>query len=304
MGETGIPPLRLLLYASETLDGDALHRLKRQGIEVAGQNRYEDADFIDFANIDVVLVELGRETVREKVAGLLEQAQRPVLLHSGAVTVNTLLDGDLVRRLRELATKGVDRSSVSNWVVALCASVGGPKAIARFLSAVPVGLGVVFLVVQHMAKEFQCLLAAQLARETGYKVEVIMPGTRLSRDVVWIVPADRRIMVSHNMIDLAKEEWVKPNRPSMDEVLSMLAEEYGEHCGAIVFSGVGADGLDGCRSVIERGGFVWAQEPESCVVSSLPDAVRQAGIVELSDTPEALAAALHRRCSIEGRATS
>jgi len=67
-----------------------------------------------------------------------------------------------------------------------------------------------------------------------------------------------------------------------------ISIRYGSRTSTIVFSGMGNDGLRGAQLIASRGGKVWAQEPESCVVSSMPDSTRRAGIVSFSGEPELL----------------
>jgi chemosensory pili system protein ChpB (putative protein-glutamate methylesterase) len=71
--------------------------------------------------------------------------------------------------------------------------------------------------------------------------------------------------------------------------MTRVAERYANRSGAIVFSGMGDDGVEGCRAVVAHGGTVWAQEAESCLVSSMPDHVRAAGLASFSGSPELLA---------------
>ncbi len=53
---------------------------------------------------------------------------------------------------------------------------------------------------------------------------------------------------------------------------------------------MGADGVLASQKFAEQyQGNIWAQNPESCVVSSMPDSVRKANLVSYSGSPEALA---------------
>ena len=63
--------------------------------------------------------------------------------------------------------------------------------------------------------------------------------------------------------------------------------------GAIVFSGMGDDGATGCRSMAEYGGIVWAQDVDSCVISSMPDQARKTNNVTFSANPQKLADELY-----------
>jgi len=310
MVKRGAPPLKLAVLASKELDRESLLTLEREeGLIVVHQGSCDEMHADQLSDADVVLIELGQETQRECVTRLLECAQKPVLLHTGPVNSKALLDTKLIGQLRELVEqphlmRRLERDRRRNaeraWAVALCGSVGGPNAIGRFLSAIPESLGVIFIIVQHMAKDFQSLFAAQLSRVTGLRTRVIGAGDRLDAGTVWIVPADGRIALDGDRAEIVNSRWSGPNRPCINDVLTLLARHYGKHCGAILFSGVGTDGLQGSEVVNREGGFVWAQNAASCVVAGLPDAARAAGMVELSDTPEGMAAAVYRRCTREG----
>jgi chemotaxis response regulator CheB len=68
-----------------------------------------------------------------------------------------------------------------------------------------------------------------------------------------------------------------------------VSRHYGTNANAIVFSGMGNDGTAGCREIAGNGGMVWAQTPETCVISSMADSVRNEGLVTMSGTPNELA---------------
>ena len=49
------------------------------------------------------------------------------------------------------------------------------------------------------------------------------------------------------------------------------------------------DGVDGCADLVIKGGKVWVQDPESCVISAMPESVAKTVSVDFSGTPEMLA---------------
>jgi chemosensory pili system protein ChpB (putative protein-glutamate methylesterase) len=71
--------------------------------------------------------------------------------------------------------------------------------------------------------------------------------------------------------------------------ISDMASRYGAKAGAIIFSGMGDDGKEGCAKLLEKGGQVWLQSSESCVISSMPDNVKQACKINYIGNPEQLA---------------
>ena len=76
--------------------------------------------------------------------------------------------------------------------------------------------------------------------------------------------------------------------------MKTVAERYGNMSGTIIFSGMGDDGALGCQSIAQNGGIVWAQDVESCVISSMPDQARKTNNVTFSANPQRLADELYK----------
>ncbi len=184
----------------------------------------------------------------------------------------------------------------------LGASIGGPQALKRFLSGLPAGLPFAFVLAQHIGENFMDLLARQLDRETPLRVGIAEEGARLGAGDVMLVPVGSAVAFEGDgRVRLRRLEGSLYD-PSIDRTLEMVAAAFGPRCGAILFSGMGDDGLQGCHEIVRRGGTVWAQEPASCVVSSMADQARARGYVSFSGTPEALATRLRARAAELARA--
>lgn len=174
------------------------------------------------------------------------------------------------------------------WV--LGASVGGPQAVKEFLRAIPRELPVAFVLGQHIGARFVGPLAEQLDKATALNVVAATAGLVLRSGQVLIAPVDQRIAIGiHGEFEFTGQGLTGSYRPSIDALIQEAACRYGDHAGAILFSGMGDDGLQGCRALVERGGIVWAQSADTCFVSSMPDHARAAGIVEFSGSPGGLA---------------
>jgi two-component system chemotaxis response regulator CheB len=61
-------------------------------------------------------------------------------------------------------------------------------------------------------------------------------------------------------------------------MLRSVVSVYGGRAVAVILTGMGQDGLLGCRTLVEAGGTVLAQDEASSVVWGMPGAVAQAGI--------------------------
>jgi len=270
---------------------------------------------------EVLLVDMNDRSDRYQVQGVLDQSPVPVLLNQGGIGGSALWHRRLVDKLQALANRPTPEESRSThrsrpdlrvvqgqgsnmaeapWLVVLGASIGGPRAIAQFLQALPGNLPIVLLLAQHISESHQGLLAQQLDRCSAWPVAVLGKEQTLEAGQVWIVPSESRLeMGADGVIGRSEASWNSAHRPNIDEVLNSSAETFGTRCGAIMFSGLGRDGSIGCAAIVEHGGFVWTQSSESCVMAGMPEAARRLCTVELSGTPEQLAQALVTRCQSE-----
>jgi len=105
------------------------------------------------------------------------------------------------------------------------------------------------------------------------------------------MPTDRLLILD----EAGKINLVSPVNKLLNPVdvtMKALARHFGNNTGAIVFSGIGEDGQQGCRAIVEHGGEVWTQCEQSCHFDSMSRYVRETCKVKYSSTPENLGARL------------
>ncbi len=186
-----------------------------------------------------------------------------------------------------------NKTAVSRvWV--LGASIGGPEAVREFLAEIPANCPALFLLAQHMGAEFMEIMAQQLVRSTKLTVRTPSHGERVGHGDLLIVPTTHRMRVDRaGVVTLESQSSSElPNLPSIDQVLQDVADRFGAKAGAIIFSGMAEDGAEGSRYLTEIGGSVFAQDPETCVISSMVDGVIETGVVSFIGSPKALASKL------------
>jgi two-component system chemotaxis response regulator CheB len=69
-------------------------------------------------------------------------------------------------------------------------------------------------------------------------------------------------------------------RPAVDVLFRSVAETYGGGTLAVVLTGMGKDGLNGCESIREKGGQVLVQDEATSVVWGMPGFVARAGLAD------------------------
>ncbi len=323
MNESSQGVLRVAVLAGERERGDFRTILEDEGIEIVLDGRLELPLPASWNGAEVLLVGMDDKQVdRSQVQGVLRQSPVPVLLNHGGVGKGEIWTRRLIGKLRTLARRAFPLAQVDAtrngrpelrvvddaaapehgsgpWVVVLGGSIGGPRALAQFLSALPDDVPVALLVAQHISEDFQDLLVEQLDRCSSWPVALLGDEQTLEAGQVWMMPAERAVEVSDSFrIRRSDRAWDSAHRPDIDGLLERVAAQWGRRCGVILFSGLGEDGSRGCSLVSGHGGFVWTQSAESCTISNLPDAVSRACPVEFSGTPEQLARQLARRCQV------
>lgn len=276
------------------------------------------------AHADVVLLDMHddehqEELIEELIEELLEALDIPILFNDvTALAVNEPNNmsnwyGKLMRKIAALTGRGIqdksqfDRSyeslvaeippqlyksqgDLARQVWVLGSSLGGPEALKRFLVKLPADLPVAFILVQHLGANFVDLLADQLNQVGEFQVMSAQDGHVLRHGQVVVAPVKQRLTINPiGSIKLSALDYDSPYTPCIDKVVSDIAARYKSLSGAIIFSGMCDDGKNGCQVMKQYGGHIWAQDTDSCVISSMPDSVRETGVVSYSARPEQLA---------------
>ena len=187
-------------------------------------------------------------------------------------------------------------------LLVIAASTGGPNALSRLFQELPHELSLPILIVQHMPPHFTAVLAERIRRESGHDCREAQDGELLRAGRVYMAPGDYHLTLAsaggETMLRLDRGEPVNYCRPSADPTLRSAAALYGAGMLAVVLTGMGEDGLNGCREVVARRGRVLVQDEASSVVWGMPGAVAHAGLASAVLPLEQIAPQLARVCSV------
>jgi two-component system chemotaxis response regulator CheB len=168
-------------------------------------------------------------------------------------------------------------------VLAVGSSTGGPQALFRLLAAVKDGIKQPIFITQHMPATFTTILAEHLAKASGWPSAEAVDGEPVRAGRIYVAPGDFHMLIEGGgdrgrVVRLAKTAPENFCRPSVDPMLRSLAAAYGRRVLCTILTGMGHDGLAGCKAVVGAGGTVLAQDEATSVVWGMPGAVATAGL--------------------------
>jgi two-component system chemotaxis response regulator CheB len=170
-------------------------------------------------------------------------------------------------------------------VLAIGVSTGGPAALDVLLPALPANFPLPVLIVQHMPELFTKLFAERLDGRSNLRVREAAEGDPVCAGTICIARGNWHMEVlaparggSPATLHLTQGPLENHCRPAVDVLFRSVAAAYGSGVLAVVLTGMGSDGMMGCRVIRDHGGAVLAQDQASSTVWGMPGAVTNAGL--------------------------
>ncbi len=177
-------------------------------------------------------------------------------------------------------------------VIGIGASAGGLDAYTRLLAALPAETGLAFLLVPHLSPTHHSQLAELLARSTAFPVSEARDGDKMRPDHLYVLPPDKVMCITDGHVRLDPRPHREGPPTVIDDCLASLAEVWGDRAVGVVLSGTGSDGAAGLIAIKAHGGTTYAQDFGSAAHDSMPRSAVEAGGVDFTLTPEAIARSL------------
>lgn len=158
-------------------------------------------------------------------------------------------------------------------LIAIGASTGGPAALVKVLSKLPVKPHAVIVVIQHMDKQFSEGMAKWIDEQTRIKVEIAQANQLPQAGVVYLAAGDDHLVLNQSgNFDYTAEPVNYPYRPSVDVFFESAVANWPNSMIGVLLTGMGRDGANGLLSFYNRGMMTIAQNEESCAVFGMPKA--------------------------------
>lgn len=185
--------------------------------------------------------------------------------------------------------------------IAIGVSTGGTDALCQLIPRLEMARDIPVHVVIHMPEGFTGMLARRIQALSEMSITEAVDGEDATVPGIYISPGNQHLTLSKNsrgdvVVNLNQNPRVRSCRPSVDVLFTSMAEIYGDALIALILTGMGQDGLDGCRVVRERGGRVIAQDEASSVVWGMPGSVVKADLANEVRPLDGIPAAVRRLC--------
>ncbi|MDP2255826.1 MAG: chemotaxis protein CheB [Polaromonas sp.] len=173
-------------------------------------------------------------------------------------------------------------------IVGIGASAGGQEALDSFLSHVPEGSGMAFVIIQHLDPTHKGIMPELLQRATGMKVQQAGNRMRVKPDCVYVIPPNKDLSILHGVLHLLDPVAPRGLRLPIDFFFRALAQDRNQRAIGVILSGMGFDGTLGLRAIKENAGLALVQAPASAKFDSMPRSAIDAGLADIVAPAEAL----------------
>jgi two-component system chemotaxis response regulator CheB len=187
-------------------------------------------------------------------------------------------------------------------------STGGPQALSQVLPNLTPPTPPI-LVVQHMPAHFTGVFAERLSRSCSVAVKEAAEGDLVAPSQILIAPGGRHMALAGHAprirVVLSGDEAVSGHRPSVDVLFQSAARIYQSATVGVIMTGMGRDGVEGCKAILAAGGFTIGQDEATSVVYGMNKAAQVEGTLKAQFALDELASILRNigafREEVEGR---
>ena len=265
----GMTALPLLLRADPGLRVVMASTLTTRGADIALRAlRLGAADYVPKPSVAAIADDSFRNELLAKVKGLARLRRRESA-PAGALP-----------RPPAAATRPAGREAPL--LLAVGSSTGGPQALFTLVQALGNAVPVPVVITQHMPATFTPILAEHLTRLGALPCAEARDGEELKVGRIHLAPGDRHLLIEGRPGALRAKLSTGPAenfcRPAVDPMLRSAASACNGRVLVVMLTGMGHDGREGTRAVIEAGGAALAQDEATSVVWGMPGAIATAGL--------------------------
>ena len=184
-------------------------------------------------------------------------------------------------------------------IIVLGVSTGGPQGLKRVIPRIPADCPVPIAIVMHMPAGYTEMYAKNLNDLSAIAVMEASEGQIMTGGTAYLAQAGRHLSFRRDGSNVVTHLDVRPlntlHRPSVDVMFQSAAEVFDSRVLGVVMTGMGSDGKEGAAWIKARGGQIFTEAEDSCVVYGMPRSVVEAGLSDRVLPLERLAGGIMER---------
>lgn len=164
-------------------------------------------------------------------------------------------------------------------ILCIGASTGGPTAVQEVLKGLGKNFPLPILYVQHIDQgSDQKMVSWFKTTCPDTPMEMARDGQVAQNGHVYMAPADRHLVIDFinkegkPVLKLSDEPPERFLKPAVNKLFRSAANLYEKHCLAVLLTGMGRDGAEGCKEIIDKGGYTIVEDKSTCAVFGMPAA--------------------------------
>lgn len=169
-------------------------------------------------------------------------------------------------------------------LVGIGTSLGGPNTIIRIISSLSADFPGTILAMQEISPQILPSFCAYFDEIAPIKIRPAQNDVPLHPGVCYLVSNKCQVCIE-NRNGKRYLRLMKCIESPIDSMFTSIADEFGENAMGVLLTGVGTDGADGLRGILDAGGTTVAQEAKCCVYPNLTYYAIEKGVIQrvLSD---------------------
>ena len=164
-------------------------------------------------------------------------------------------------------------------ILCIGASTGGPTAVQEVLKGLGKNFPLPILYVQHIdVGSDQKMVNWFTTTCPNTPMELAQDGQVAQKGHVYMAPADKHLVIDYinkdgkPVLKLSDEPPERFLKPAVNKLFRSAADLYEKGCLAILLTGMGRDGAEGCKEIVDKGGYTIVEDKSTCAVFGMPAA--------------------------------
>ena len=178
--------------------------------------------------------------------------------------------------------------SVPKKIVLIGASTGGPGEIQKILSSLNNLNNTTIIIAQHMAKGFLPSFTKNMQyTNSSLSISLAQDDTELSNEHIHVCNGITKLVKNNSKYFFVhKNSQQNEYNPDINSIFNSIVPFSDDFSIlSIIMTGIGDDGVDGCKKLSEKNARCVTQTSESAVVDGMPSRAREKiANIEITDT--------------------